>query len=425
MQKTLIPFTIRRILVTACLLWAGGPARAQWSPVSGVPARPIVAPGALGDTLIAASDNGQVYRSIDGGTNWSAVALNEPSAVGISLTIPDDTLYHGTLDNGLFRSSDRGTSWLSMGPGLLLPVTDVVRFNGVLYASTDGAGVRRYDPASGSWLAFNSGLPTDSYNASTILRVGNQLMIGAGGNGTYYTYYTYDFAAGAWTERYYYGTLLPGFDVNEILYALNRNRILRSTDVGQTWTDDAVGTRNGADRWIHAGADLLYTLTNLGNNTCCIEQRNRNVDVGSNWSSNEELVNGYAFDLLETSGRLYLAKEDSLFTRQRGGVHCVQHAALRETPGLRPFRSTPLRNLHHPLALHVSVHPPARLVSSLPQQRRQDLPHAQSRGTMNPPALKLWLASLAARIKHQIPSVSVTHLATPFPRPSPLVPRPS
>ena len=320
MRKKLFRLLLPSLFV-GCLLLAAAPAAlAQWTAVPAVPARPVVALGARGDTLIAAMDTSLVYRSTDGGINWSAVALSEPAAVGHSLTILDDTLYLGTLDHGLFRSADRGASWSFMGPGLPQAVTDVTRFNGILYASTDGAGVRRYDAASGNWQAFNNGLPTFSNNVSTILVAGNRLMIGAGGNGTYYVY---DFNAGNWIEQYYYGTYLPALDVNEILntsdtlYAVNRNHLIRSNDAGLSWSDDAVDTRSGADRWIYAGSELLYTLTNLSNNTCWIQQRDRRAAPGSSWSANEELANGYAYDLLETSSRLFLAREDGLFTRPR------------------------------------------------------------------------------------------------------------
>jgi hypothetical protein len=66
----------------------------------------------------------------------------------------------------------------------------------------------------------------------------NQLVIAAGGNGTCYVY---DFTANLWAEKFYYGSLLPGFDVDEMLsvsdtlFVVNRNRILKSRDGGLTW----------------------------------------------------------------------------------------------------------------------------------------------------------------------------------------------
>ena len=61
---------------------------------------------------------GPITRSRDGGETWDVVLL--PAELNdLAADVHDpDTLYAATLDQGVFRSSDRGATWQSIGEGL-------------------------------------------------------------------------------------------------------------------------------------------------------------------------------------------------------------------------------------------------------------------------------------------------------------------
>jgi photosystem II stability/assembly factor-like uncharacterized protein len=64
---------------------------------------------------------GGVFKSTDGGTNWSAantgLTNKRVRALAIDPTAPN-TLYAGTYGGGVFKSTDGGTSWSSANSGL-------------------------------------------------------------------------------------------------------------------------------------------------------------------------------------------------------------------------------------------------------------------------------------------------------------------
>jgi len=92
-------------------------------------------------------DGGHVFRTTDGGQNWSDVSGNLPNLPANSVAFDADAspniLYVGT-DAGVYFSSDLGATWSSFGVGL--PNAQVVqlkinRTTNVLAAATHGRGV--------------------------------------------------------------------------------------------------------------------------------------------------------------------------------------------------------------------------------------------------------------------------------------------
>ena len=70
------------------------------------------------DTLYAGTDGGGVFKSTDGGTNWTAMnnGLTNPAinALAINPQTPD-TLYAGTDGGGVFKSTNGGMNWILIG----------------------------------------------------------------------------------------------------------------------------------------------------------------------------------------------------------------------------------------------------------------------------------------------------------------------
>src|SRR5947209_12664211 len=146
------------------------------------PRHPDTLYAAIGDDPLSRG----IYKTINGGGNWTAVNSGLPSRSPgynvASLAIdPQDTnlLYAAvdlysqqqTLNPGvIFRSADGGASWAATAAGLpgfshydLGPAPLLIdpRNSSTLYAGTASAGVWKSTDRGTSWFAVNSGVPAD------------------------------------------------------------------------------------------------------------------------------------------------------------------------------------------------------------------------------------------------------------------------
>jgi len=301
-----------------------------WVQITAVPSQDISALAAYHDTLFAASDTNEIYKSIDGGITWSTIVVSVNPVNILVLRVIDDTLYAGTLNSGIFRSADNGNTWQQSGTGLL-PVSSIEKQGTQIYASTIGSGVYQFNRGTGNWNARNDSLPSYSFNVGSLIGTTTSLIIAAGANGTFYRY---NFSSNSWVEEYYYGSLAPGLQIDKLIhqsdtiFAVNGNRIIRSEDDGLTWTDDKTGTHNGYTRNIYPGLAKHYTLTNVISAGTWIQQRDLNASTLTTWALNEEFVaGGYSYDILEFQNKLFLAREDGLYVKNiTTGIEPVRNA---------------------------------------------------------------------------------------------------
>jgi uncharacterized repeat protein (TIGR02543 family) len=115
------------------------------------------------DTLYAGTYHG-VFKSTNGGTNWTAMntGLTNPyiRALAINPQTPD-TLYAGTY-SGVFKSTNGGTNWTAMNTGLTYTDVRALAINpqtpDTLYAGTYGGGVFKSTNDGTNWTATNTGL---------------------------------------------------------------------------------------------------------------------------------------------------------------------------------------------------------------------------------------------------------------------------
>lgn len=122
-----------------------------------------------------------VYKSIDGGTSFTAITPSTTLTSGRTNITDLDINEMGTnvwLSYGqvqttckLVRSTDGGTTWSNYSTGLPSPTASNVTCqrgtNGGVYASTDGGGIWYRDNAMNSWAMLGVGLPMLGYVRST------------------------------------------------------------------------------------------------------------------------------------------------------------------------------------------------------------------------------------------------------------------
>lgn len=117
------------------------------------------------ETLYAASENVGLFRSRDGGENWSFVYAPRARHVAIDPITPT-TIYWGK--GGLYRSDDEGDTWIALDTEGEVPYAHPT-ISGTVYASKqwDGGGLWKSTNYGQTWVTMTNGL-TDTQVAALV-----------------------------------------------------------------------------------------------------------------------------------------------------------------------------------------------------------------------------------------------------------------
>jgi hypothetical protein len=106
-------------------------------------------------TLYAASFSGGVFKTVDGGENWSRLGAgmdpNEPLTSIVLDPSRPSVLYAGSRASGVFVSEDAGKTWMTLSDGLRTRAVNSLAISAdgrTLYAATRGEGVFRLSTLS-------------------------------------------------------------------------------------------------------------------------------------------------------------------------------------------------------------------------------------------------------------------------------------
>jgi photosystem II stability/assembly factor-like uncharacterized protein len=276
--------------------------------------------------FIYAGGVSEIYRSTDQGNSFVQIPINFGfSIVNIySITSIGSTLFAATSYNGVYKSSDNGSTWASANTGMGPKDTRTLAVTGSssLIAGAHYAGVFRSTNQGSSWIRSMSGFPAGS-SVSGLFASGSTVLAGtydglfrSTDNGLTWDKITsindtvnYSHIRGICIKG---GTIFIGtiFHFHSTVY--------KSTDNGVTWERSGNGfpsnlsfinslivsgsnilaatsegvyySSNNGDNWIHANAPNQYLLSiakgggyvyapygNLGSIY-------RSVDNGENWS---------------------------------------------------------------------------------------------------------------------------------------------
>ena len=141
-------------------------------------------------TLLAWVSMGTVWA---GNNAWTSLGPKDGSITALAID-PQNTkvLYAGTSEGRMFKSADGGANWTALNPGFEGPYKISAlaidpKATGILFAGTNG-GVFKSKDAGNSWSLVNSGIKNSDIAALAIdPRNQNTLYVGTWGDGVYKT----------------------------------------------------------------------------------------------------------------------------------------------------------------------------------------------------------------------------------------------
>jgi len=164
--------------------------------------------------IIAGSQTGGVWRSIDGGTSWAVLTDNLANIDVYALAIDptnSNTYYWGSNGGSIFKSTDSGSTWTlhSNLPGgtinrILIDPTNTSK----MYASAQGGGLFKSTDGGTTWTIIDGGATTGydfefkPGDPNTIYASGNTFYKSIDGGVTFTTSSGLD----VWTQEFVSGT---------------------------------------------------------------------------------------------------------------------------------------------------------------------------------------------------------------------------
>lgn len=261
----------------------------QWNQSKGLENSTVTSFTSIGNNLLAGVEGGYVYLSKDSGATWTSIdtLASAQFCSNCNLVfIPSITLYTvGTYvfagsaaDSGSVHiSKDSGLTWQESDPSFVQNINCFTSLGGILFAATDN-GVYRSTNLGVTWLPSNNGLSFGNYDSTynhapqvTRLTVkGNDIFAGTSGEGLFFSA---DSAAN-WTQIDSGLTNLAIYGLSVIdsyIFAgafkspgNNTGGVYVSANNGTTWNQSNTGLTNYMLNILYAKDSLLFAGTNEG-----------------------------------------------------------------------------------------------------------------------------------------------------------------
>jgi photosystem II stability/assembly factor-like uncharacterized protein len=211
-----------------------------------------VSPDFASDRMVFAGVPGGILRSFDGGENWDVVQLPSPPPLVSALVISPDyvrdgTVLAGTIEDGVFSTSNRGGNWVAWNFGLLdlnticMAVSPAFARDETLFVGTD-SGIFRSTNGGRAWREVDFPLdmaPVLSLAVSPAYFQDGTLIAGTEAHGLYRSEdkgRTWKHLGEQVLQDAVNAILLsPGFPETADVLVMSTDGLLLSRDAGQTW----------------------------------------------------------------------------------------------------------------------------------------------------------------------------------------------
>jgi photosystem II stability/assembly factor-like uncharacterized protein len=277
-----------------------------WTQVSGglpAPTSPsmtsffVYALYADGNNMFAGTSGG-IYKSMDRGLTWSSSNTGMPSGMWARAFISKPGfIFAGTHTEGVFVSTDNGVSWTAMNNGIMnwpknnglphnYPTVNALATSGSAVLAATSEGMYRSTDNGTSWTYANTGiLATD---VVSVAHNGTTAFAGTSRSGVFIS----SDHGMTWSRS---TTGLPTPEVVAVATSSNRafvsllnHKVYASSNQGVSWTSASNGLP--ADVYLMAATDTkIYAITNASKYT--MEKLYVSLDYGQNWT---QIVGAYA-----------------------------------------------------------------------------------------------------------------------------------
>ena len=342
------------VLVLVCLVAQCGSLNAQWVHNAQSFGGQVHAFASIGTNLFAAVYGNGVFLSTDNGTSWTPVDSGLTSNDVWCLAASETTLFAGTYQGaGVYRSTNNGRSWSPANGGLDYQSTFTLFAAGptALFAGTDYGAY--YSPNAGStWILLGLGQYSPVYSFA----LGDTNLFAGTSDGEVYRWLN---SSQLWTQTdtlyslSIYSLAASGTNV----FAGTRN-VYYSSNSGMTWMVDSAGIPNGYINTFAINGSDIYAGTDHG--------VFRSTVGGNGWTDENAGLSPYPLNnvdaLIAFAGYIFAGTNVGVYRRPLSEVTSVEapRAAVPVTYTLEqnypnPFNPTTVISFHLPVASSVRL----------------------------------------------------------------------
>ena len=320
-----------RWLLALCLLWGLGSGSAAWAVNAWEPSGPwggdvqSLAVHSDGQTVWAGTNDGGVFKSTDGGAHWSATNTGLANLDVRSLALHSDgqTVWAGTYGGGVFKSTDGGANWSAAHTGLGNPDVQSLALHSdgqTVWAGT-WDGVFKSIDGGANWSATNTGLGNLTVLSLALHSDGQTVWAGTWGGVFKSTNGGTSWSAahtglGSLTVR----SLALHSDGQTVWAGTNGDGVFKSTNGGANWSavNTGLGNLNVPSLALHSDGQMVWAGI-YGSGVF------KSTDGGAHWSAtNTGLANLNVRSLaLHSDGQAVWAGTygSGVFKSTDGGAH--------------------------------------------------------------------------------------------------------
>ncbi len=214
----------------------------------------------LGPYVFVGSDRG-VSRSTNQGLTWSLLDVGAPwyGILVSSLFVDSSTLFLGSPWEGVYASTDSGTTWIKKSNGLADSVVmAILADEGYLFAGTDGGGIYRSTDNGNSWQSSSVGLGAgDAQRVYGLASAGGVIVAGTRAGAYRSTDHgsTWSVAASGLSSK---DIASLGTCGTAFLAGTYGAGVYRSTDGGNNWQWSSTGWVSGNVRAFSTVGDVVF-----------------------------------------------------------------------------------------------------------------------------------------------------------------------
>ncbi len=252
-----------------------------------------------GAAIYAGSDGSGVYRSTDRGTTWEPriIALTGNPRV-ISVLAAGSTVLAGTYYGGIYRSTDQGATWSRDTAGLNQNIVYAFAKSGPDYFAGGDRGVSRAINGGPGWTYVSNGLPSSPVRSLVVN--GSRIFAGTFGSGVFVSTdngATWDTANAGMTLRYVYSMA----SIGNTVFAGGDIGVFLTTDGGTTWSPTPANptfpfarcmATFGNNLFIAGGPGAVYVTSDMGAHWKNVSQGIQTVGLNVLLSDGTDLFGG-------------------------------------------------------------------------------------------------------------------------------------